>query len=196
MSTEIVKFYGVREMIGYLQNFEPAVYAQLRKDFRRIASPAVSAINSTVPAVSPFAGGSKDGFSGHGGRTAYTGATGSLNITPFQRSRGPGSTTANLVAISATGKNQQYGFNIVDMAGRGSGRGRKPKTETKPYYYKQGIRTHRLNGQGQAMIDKLGGRPSRYFYPAIEKQLPAIRRQVEKTIEDVAAQYNRRIGRM
>lgn len=196
MSTEIVKFYGVREMIGYLQRFEPEVYAKLRKDIRRIASPAVSAINSTVPKVSPFAGGSKDGFSNHGGRTLFTGATGSLNITPFQRSRGPGSTTANLVAISATGKDKQYGFNIVDMAGRGTGRGRNPKSRTKPYYYKDGVRTHRLNGQGQAMIDRLGGRPSRYFYPAIEKQLPDIRRQVEKTVEDVAAQFNRRIGRM
>ena len=196
MSTEIVKFYGVREMIGYLQNFEPAVYAQLRKDFRRIASPAVSAINSTVPPVSPFAGRRKDGFSNHSGRTAYSGATGSLNITPFQRSRGPGSTTANLVAISATGKNGQFGFNIVDMAGRGTGRGRRPKTRTKPYDYKGGTRTHALNGQGRAMIDALGGRPSRYFYPAIESKLPEIRREVAVAVEKVAAEYNRKIGRM
>jgi hypothetical protein len=193
MSSEVVKLYGVRDMLKMLQAVEPATYKQLRADIRNIAKPAVSAVNSTVPAVSPFAGRSKDGFSNHSGRTAYSGATASTSITPAQRSRGLGSTTANLVAITATGKNKQFGFNIVDMAGRGSGRGRKPKTQTKPYPYKGGTRTHRLNGQGQAMIDALPKKPSRYFYPAIENQLPAIRSQVEASIRKVAADFNMKV---
>lgn len=193
MADVAVKFFGVREMLKMLQSVEPATYAQLRKDIRKIAAPAVSAVKSSVPPVSPFAGRREDGFSGHAGRTAYSGVTAGASITPFQRSRAFGSTTANLVAVTATGRNRQYGFNIVDMAGRGTGRGRRPKTVTKPYPYKGGTRAHRLNGQGQAMIDALPKKPSRYFYPAIENQLPAIRGQVELSFRQVAAQFNMKV---
>lgn len=190
---DVVKFYGVREMIKMLQAVEPETYKQLRKDIRRIAAPAVSSVKSSVPPISPFAGRSKDGFSGHSGRTVYSGAIASLSITPAQRSRGFGSTTANLVAITATGRDKQFGFNIVDMAGRGTGRGRRPKTVTKPYSYKGGVRTHRLNGQGQAMIDALPKKPSRFFYPAIERELPAIRAEVARSIREVANTMNAKV---
>jgi hypothetical protein len=194
MADVVVKYEGVSAMIKSLQKLEPETYKQLRKDIRFITAPAVSAVKSAVPLVSPFAGG-KDGFT-HSGRTAWSGASVTTNITPAQRSRAYGSTTSNLVAISATGQNKQFGFNILDMAGRGTGRGRNPKTQTKPYPYKGGTRSHKLNGQGQAMIEALSKRPSRYFYPAIENQLPEIRRRVEAVIDKVAADMNRKIGKM
>jgi hypothetical protein len=195
MADVVVKYVGVNAMIQTLQTLEPETYKQLRKDIRFITAPAVSAVKTNVPTISPFAGRTKDGFT-HGGRTAWSGASVTTNITPAQRSRAYGSTTSNLVAISATGQNKQFGFNILDMAGRGTGRGRNPKSETKPYPYKGGTRSHRLNGQGQAMIDALSKRPSRYFYPAIEDKLPEIRRRVEQVIDKVAADMNRKIGKM
>jgi hypothetical protein len=194
MADVVVKFVGVNAMIQSLQQLEPDTYKQLRKDIRFITAPAVSAVKKNVPTISPFAGG-KDGFT-HTGRTAWSGASVTTNITPAQRSRAYGSTTSNLVAISATGQNKQFGFNILDMAGRGTGRGRNPKTQTKVYAYKGGSRSHRLNGQGQGMIDALNKRPSRYFYPAIEDKLPEIRRRVEAVIDKVAADMNRKIGKM
>lgn len=196
MADVVVKYVGVKEMVQVLQTLEPETYKTLRKNIRQITAPAVSSLKSTIPPVSPFAGRTKDGFSGHSGRTVWTGATIGTNITPAQRSRALGSTTSNLVAISATGRNKAFGFNILDMAGRGSGRGRRPKTETRPYPYKGGTRTHRLNGQGQGMIDALSARPSRFFYPAIERQLPAIRRQVEVAIDEVARNMNAKIGKI
>ena len=195
MADVVVKYVGVNAMIQTLQTLEPETYKQLRKDIRFITAPAVSAVKTNVPTISPFATRTKDGFT-HGGRTAWSGASVTTNITPAQRSRAYGSTTSNLVAISATGQNKQFGFNILDMAGRGTGRGRNPKTETKPYPYKGGTRSHKLNGQGQAMIDALSKKPSRYFYPAIENQLPEIRRRVEQVIDKVAADMNRKIGKM
>jgi hypothetical protein len=195
MADVVVKYVGVNAMIQSLQQLEPETYKQLRKDIRFITAPAVSAVKSNVPTISPFAGRRKDGFT-HSGRTAWSGASVTTNITPAQRSRAYGSTTSNLVAISATGQNKQFGFNILDMAGRGTGRGRNPKSRTRPYEYKGGTRTHRLNGQGQAMIQALNTKPSRYFYPAIENQLPEIRRRVETVIDKVAANMNRKIGKM
>jgi hypothetical protein len=46
------------------------------------------------------------------------------------------------------------------------------------------------------MIEALSKRPSRYFYPAIEDKLPEIRRRVERVIDTVAANMNRKIGKM
>jgi hypothetical protein len=195
MADVVVKYVGVKEMIQTLQTLEPETYKKLRANIRLVTAPAVSAVKSNIPPVSPFAGRRKDGFT-HSGRTAWSGATVGTSITPAQRSRALGSTTSNLVAITATGKGGQFGFNILDMAGRGSGRGRRPKTVTRPYAYKGGTRTHRLNGQGQRMIDALNKRPSRYFYPAIENKLPDIRRGVERVIDQVAADMNRKIGKM
>jgi hypothetical protein len=195
MADVVVKYVGAKELFQSLQTLEPKIYKELRANIRLLTKDAVSAVKRDVPPVSPFAGRRKDGFT-HSGRTAWSGATVTTNITPAQRSRAFGSTTSNLVAISATGRGGQFGFNILDMAGRGSGRGRRPKTVTRPYAYRGGTRTHRLNGQGQGMINALNQRPSRYFYPAIESELPGIRRGVERVIDLVAAEMNRKIGKM
>jgi hypothetical protein len=195
MADVVVKYVGAKELFQSLQTLEPKIYKELRASIRLLTKDAVSAVKSDVPPVSPFAGRRKDGFT-HSGRTAWSGVTVGTSITPAQRSRALGSTTSNLVAITATGNNKQFGFNIIDMAGRGSGRGRNPKTQTKPYPYRGGTRTHRLNGQGQGMIDALNKRPSRYFYPAIENELPKIRKGVEAVIDKVAADMNRKIGKM
>ena len=195
MADVVVKYVGAKELFKALQTLEPKIYKELRANIRSFTKDAVSAVKKDVPSVSPFAGRREDGFT-HSGRTAWSGVTVGTSITPAQRSRALGSTTSNLVAITATGRNGQFGFNIIDMAGRGSGRGRKPKSVTRPYPYKGGTRTHRLNGQGQGMIDALNKRPSRYFYPAIENELPKIRRGVEQAIDKVAADMNRKIGKM
>lgn len=196
-----IKFLGVRETLKVLQEFEPTIYKQLRKDIRRHTAPAISAIKSQVPSVAPLSG-----MNGNG-RTAWSGATATTSITPMQRSRALGSTTANLVAIIGTGANGQYGFNIVDMAGRGTGRGRRPRSITKPYPYKGGSRAHHIDGQGvkapnrnykystqgQALISNLPKKPSRYFYPAIESQLPSIISSVAQSLEDAAKQINKKL---
>jgi hypothetical protein len=200
-TSEPIKFYGVKETLKVLQQIEPEMYKQLRKDIRSITAPAVSSIKSSVPSIAPLSG------MVNAGRTGWSGVNVTTNITPGQRSRAIGSTTANLVAISSTGKNGQYGFNIVDMAGRGSGHGRRPKNQTREYSYKNGNRTHRIDGsgvknpnhnykystQGQALIANLSKQPSRYVYPAIENQLPAIIIQVGNSLQQAANAINRKL---
>lgn len=198
---EPIKFLGVKETLKVLQQVEPEMYKQLRKDIRSITAPAVSRIKATVPSVAPLSG-----MNGNG-RTQWGGVRVTTNITPSQRSRAFGSTTANLVAISSTGPTGAFGFNIADMAGRGSGRGRNPKAVTREYAYKGGSRMHHTDGngikkpnrnykystQGQAMIANLPNKPSRYVYPAIESQLPAIISQVAISLQGAAASINRKL---
>jgi hypothetical protein len=193
VAQEPIKFYGVKETIALMRQVQPEMLKQLRKDIRKIANPAVTAIKSTVPSVSPFAGRSKDGMS-HNGKTAWSGVAVSVSVTPGQRSRGFASTTANLAAIVSTGKNKQFGFNIVDMAGKSN----KVRSggRTRPYQRNGVTRTHALNGQGAGLISNLPKRPSRYVYPAIESKLPAIYSEVASAIEVASQTINGKIRRI
>ncbi len=189
---EPIKFYGVKEAVKILKEFEPDTLKELRSDIRRIASPAVSAIQSSTPVISPFAGHSKDGMS-HNGRTAWSGVRATVSVTPGQRSRAFNSTTANLAAIVSTGRDKQFGFNIVDMAGK-TGKVRR-SGQTREYAYKGGSRSHRLNGQGRGLIEGLPKKPSRYVYPAIESKLPQIYTEVAKSIQAAINVANRKLGK-
>ncbi len=186
-NTEPIKFLGVKETLRTLQQVEPEMYKQLRKDIRSITAPAVSSIKAAVPTVAPLSG------MVHNGRTQWGGVKVATNITPAQRSRAFGSTTANLVAISSTGPTGAFGFNLADMAGRGSGHGRRPKSVTRPYERNGRTTQHRLNGQGQAMIRNLGKQPSRYVYPAIESQLPTIINAVGNSLQQAAESINKKL---
>lgn len=186
-TSEPIKFYGVKETLKVLQQIEPEMYKQLRKDIRSITAPAVSSIKSSVPSIAPLSGMMNNG------RTGWSGVTVTTNITPAQRSRAFGSTTANLVAISSTGRGGQFGFNLADMAGRGSGHGRRPRSTTRVYTRNGTQMQHRLNGQGQAMIRNLAKQPSRYVYPAIEGQLPQIISAVGSSLQDAAIAINRKL---
>lgn len=184
---EVLKFLGMRETILALEQCEPELLKQFRKDVRSITQPAVTAIKTQVPKVAPLSG------MVHSGRTAWNGVTAGTSITPRQRSRAFGSTTSNLVAITATGKGKQFGFNVADMAGRGSGRGRNPKAITRPYVRNGQPMQHRLNGQGQAMIRNLDKQPSRYFYPAIESHFDQIVSNMNVSMFKWAEVMNRKL---
>lgn len=188
---EPVKFYGVKETVKVLREFEPEALKQMRKEIRTIANPAVTAIKAITPAVSPFAGRRVDGMS-HNGRTAWSAVKVTVSITPGQRSRAFGSTTSNLAAILSRGSNNQFGFNIVDMAGKTN----KVRTsgKTREYSYKGGTRSHALNGQGRGLIENLPKKPSRYVYPAIESKMPQIYSGVANAIQNAIDIANRKLG--
>jgi len=190
---EIVKFVGVKETVKLMRQVEPQMLKDMRKGIRQIASPAVSTIKSSSPKVAPMSG-----MAG-AGRTAYTTPKVTLRITPGQKSYGFGSTTSNLVAITATGSGNQYGFDIADMAGRANNPGKY--RQTRPFVDPRTGKTvrRRINGQGANMIRVLqsrSGKPaSRYVYKSIEDKLPAIQREVGNIIERTMDDFTRRINK-
>lgn len=189
---EVVKFYGVKETIALMRKVEPEMLNDMRKSIRQIAQPAVLAIKSGSPKVAPLSG------MAHNGRTAYSTPKVSVNITPAQRSRGFGSTTSNLVAISATGSGKVYGFDIADMAGRANQAGKYSQTRKFVDPRTGNIVRRKINGQGQNLINVLnsrGGPASRYVYKNIEDKLPTIQREVAKVIERTMDSFTRRINK-
>lgn len=187
---DVVKFYGVKETVAQMRKFEPQTLKDLRKNIRQIAQPAVSSIKSTSPSVAPLSG-----MAGLG-RTGYSTPKINLRITPSGKSYGFGSTTANLVAITATGSGNQSGFDIADMAGRANKPGRY--RQTRPFVDPKTGQTvrRRINGQGAHMIRELqsqSGNASRYVYKGIESKLPQIRAEVAKVLERTMDDFTRRL---
>jgi hypothetical protein len=189
---EIVKFYGVKETIKLMREVQPKMLKDLRTSIRQIAQPAVSQIKSASPKVIRLSG-----MTGVG-RTGYTAPKINLRITPSQKSYGFGSTTSNLVAITATGSGSQYGFDIADMAGRANNPGKYRLT--RPFVDPRTGQTVRrkINGQGANMIDVLNsryGKASRFVYQNVENKLPEIQREVAKVIGDTMDSFTRRINK-
>jgi len=190
---EIVKFVGVKETVKLMREVQPKMLKDMRKEIRQIANPAVSAIKSASPKVAPMSG-----MSG-AGRTAYTSPKVTLRITPGQKSFGFGSTTSNLVAITATGSGSQYGFDIADMAGRANNPGKY--RQTRPFVDPRTGQTvrRRINGQGANMIRVLqsrSGKPaSRYVYKSIEDKLPSIQKGVADVIKRTMDDFTKRINK-
>jgi hypothetical protein len=189
---EIVKFHGVKETVKLMRQIEPQMLKDMRKGIRQIANPAVSAIKANSPKVAPMSG-----MAGIG-RTGYTVPKVTLRITPGQKSYGFGSTTSNLVAITATGSGSQYGFDIADMAGRANNPGKY--RQTRPFVDPRTGQTvrRRINGQGANMIKVLqsrSGSASRYVYKGIDDKLPAIQREVANIIGRTMDSFTRRLNK-
>lgn len=188
MADEIVKFYGVKETVALMRQFEPEMLKDLRKNIRQIAQPGVTAIKSGSPTVAPLSG------MVHAGRTAYSRPKVTVQVTPGKSSRF-GSDTSNLVAIKAQGSGNVYGFEISDMAGRANNAGKYPRSRQ---YTKNGRpQRHRLNGQGEAFIRNLNFRysgASRFVYKNLENKLPQIRQQVAIVLNSTIADFNRKLN--
>lgn len=189
---DIVQFYGVKETVKLMRQFEPEMLKDMRKNIRQIVNPAVSAIKATSPKVAPMSG-----MAGNG-RTAYTTPKVTARITPGQRSYGFGSTTSNLVAITATGQGKQVGFDIADMAGRANNDGKYTRTREFIDPRNGDIVRRRINGQGTNMIRVLNARygpASRFVYKNLEDKLPAIREEVAKVIRRTMDDFTRRMNK-
>jgi hypothetical protein len=192
---ESVTLVGVKETLAVLRSVEPESYKQLNKDIESALGPAKSAIKRSIPSVAPLSG-----MMGNG-RTSWSQVSVKTSKSLVAKS---GSKLVQVVAKSTNGA----GFEIADIAGRGSGRGRNPKSVTREYGYKGGTRRHHIDGQGkknpnrvyryatqgQALITNLSGKPSRYVYPSVEQLLPQIQTEVFKSLETAAAVINRKLN--
>jgi len=188
---EIVKFYGVKETIKLMRQFEPEMLKDLRKNIRQIAQPAVSQIKQNTPKVAPLSG------MIHNGRSAWSSPKVTIQVTPSARS-GFGKTTANLVAIKAEGSGKVYGFEISDMAGRANNDGKYKLTRSFVDSRTGQVVRRRINKQGTNMIAVLNARfgpASRFMYKNLEDKLPEIRQEVAQVVEQTMTNFTRKLNK-
>jgi len=184
-----VQLIGVKDTLKELKLVQPEVYKQLIKDIRRIAKPATTKIQSAIPSVAPLSG------MNHNGKSAWSRVKVTTRVTPGARA-GFGSTEARLVQIQTKSVSDHYGVEMADMAGRGSGSGRRPSNLSKSFERNGKTMRYTKNGQGAAMLRNLPGRASRYIYPSAELVSPQIQIEVLKSIDDAALLINRKLDRI
>jgi hypothetical protein len=175
-----------KELFNYLKTFEPKLKKKLLAEARGIAKDPQDVIQNIIPATAPLSGMSMEHNAS--GRTGW-GAVKPANKVDFS-TRTTGSkkyaVTSLFRLIVASPMTA-----IADVAGKGSGVPRN--LMTKPYPYKGGTRSHRVNRQGQNMIKVLRERrKSNFVYPAVESSLPGIERKLKLVIEKYAREINRK----
>jgi hypothetical protein len=199
-----VRITGVKETLQLLDAVQPGSIKELRKDVRRIAEPAVTAIRSNLPVTAPLSGMT------HYGRTRFAGAKVKAELqTRDSRS----SNTSSLVRLSVQSPGDAAGLEIADMAGRKSqgggvqlpyeykgigrrgGSGRQAPTRSRSVVRRGNSApfSYRINGQGKAMIRNLGGQASRYVYPPLTIALFGVRDEMMKTLDSYVGRINQKL---
>ena len=199
-----VRITGVKETLQLLDAVQPGSIKELRKDVRRIAEPAVTAIRSNLPVTAPLSGMT------HYGRTRFAGAKVKAELqTRDSRS----SNTSSLVRLSVQSPGDAAGLEIADMAGRKSqgggvqlpyeykgigrvgGSGRQAPTRSRAVVRRGNAApfSYRINGQGKAMIRNLGGQASRYVYPPLTIALFGVRDEMMKTLDSYVGRINQKL---
>jgi hypothetical protein len=204
VATTKIRIEGVKETLQLLDAVQPGSIRELRKDIKRIAEPAVTAIRANLPRTAPLSG------MNHYGRTRFAGALVKANLDLRAHRL---SNSHSLVRIEVISPGDAVGLEIADMAGRrtmqhgprlpyeykGKGRiggsGRQSPTKSRPVVRRGNSRQfqYRINGQGKAMTDNLGGVPSRYIYPALAGKVDGIAADMLKTLEAYAAKINQKL---
>jgi hypothetical protein len=201
VATTKIRIEGVKETLQLLDAVQPGSIRELRKDIKRIAEPAVTAIKANLPRTAPLSG------MNHYGRTRFAGALVKANLDLRAHRL---SNSHSLVRIEVISPGDAVGLEIADRAGRrtmqhgprlpyeykGRGRiggsGRQSPTKSRPVVRRGNSRQfqYRINGQGKGMTDNIGGVPSRYIYPALAGKVDGIAADMMKTLETYANKIN------
>ena len=197
--------FDAKPVTKAINQIEPGLKREMLKDMKDITKPAITKIRSEIPKTAPFSGISeprtftqmpdrKENNNGDG-RLSWTGGLyknrviAPDNVIPrFSASRSRKYAVTSLFGIWL----RSPGVAMVATAGKGSGR---PKySTTRDYPYKGGTRSHRNNGQGEALIrrvKKVG--LFNFFYKAGEQELPSIEQEVKLVWNKYSSKVSRRL---
>ena len=179
----------LRKLQRVLKDIDPELRKQLLRDAKAVGKEAESIVKPALPTTSPLSF-KRPSQGAYGWNTQERrGKRIAPNKTEVRFRTATGGNTAggttSLVSLRVVAPMTV----IADIAGRSGswvGKGNKGSGYSRPYTDKYGnIRTHKLNGQGQALIEGLGGRGSRYAWPAIESS----KARLEASVRDVVQKY-------
>ena len=212
-----IAFTDWRDLLREINKIEPQYARDLKRNFKKIATPMRFAVSRAIPKTHPTSGvhvrGAKN-VSGFApvvvpGRLSWSANAQNGNIQPRH-------TVIRLTKARSFKKIGQYGqMSIVkvevdnaavvmaDMAGR-SKKWVNKRPMTREYEYsRRGVRVkrkHRINGQGMGMIRALNrgqgilkGDASRWIWPTANKHLPHVRYQINDLIRKANKFINERM---
>ena len=198
--------FDAKPVLKALNQLEPNLRKQMLREMKEITKPAVNEIKSVIPSTAPFSGlsvsrvsTSTDGrnFNNNGsGRLSWTGGKyknkviAPDNVIPrFSSGRSRRSAVTSLFGIWL----RSPGVAMVATAGKGTGRAKY--ATTREYPYKGGVRRHRNNGQGEALIRKVKSTGLyNFFFKAGEASIPGMESEVKLVWEKYSKTVSRRLG--
>ena len=201
MAEEVV--FNVRKITKALNELEPGLKKEMVSKFKEIARPMANDISSEIKKITPLSGfSSTSSVDSRGWQNSNTqgrmswenGVYKKTRISPentlirYRQNRSRRAKITSLVSIWV--RNPMAA--IVGVAGKGSGVPRKPVTSE--YAYKGGKRSHRINGQGQALISQVRSQGwFNYFYKSAQSKMPDTERQVKLVWEKYSSKVSRRL---
>lgn len=187
----------IRNLQRALKAIDPKLRTQLLREAKEPAKPIQSAVKSAIPSTAPLSGMNNAGrLNWQQSVNAKGKVIRAKDVSINFRTASSGkSLTTTLVRVKVASP----AVVMADMAGKSGrfeGKGYKGTGRTREYNWKDTTRSHRVDGQGlkkpnrvykfrtpgEAMIAGLGGRGSRFVWPAAERGLPGARREVEQVI--------------
>lgn len=166
----------VRAMNKTLRNMEGNLLKQMRSEIRAIAKPVNDQIKINIPAEPPMRGMAKGN-----GRLVWFGSKKPKSTTISSAIKASGrSLTTPLVKITLN----SAAVSMADMAGRvNRTRGVSRSYQIRLRDGSVVTRKHKVTTQGKQMIANLGGKASRYGWPALENRVDAVAREIDRVIE-------------
>lgn len=197
-----IKFSDVKAIKAELLVFDINLRKMLLANARKIAKPTVDDIRRTIPKSAPLPK-PKHG----GGMTTRIGRLSWGMKIPAKstlvQARNPKVRTLKHFGEISLARIivRSPGTVLADMAGKTGNYDKYPRTRKYPYTFTNprtgqqhvGMRSHKNNGQGRALVSKLGGKPSRYVYKAADATLPAVRAEMAKVITKYANLVSKKI---
>jgi hypothetical protein len=181
-------------MARELNKLDNELLREINKQYKQIAKGPQSEIKKAIPRAAPLRGMRKAVIPG---RTTWG------NVKPARsvliRARRPKKLDARIAVPIVQLVVQSPATIIADMAGRGNSTGAQKVTPIYPYSRAlSGYRSHRINGQGQAMINELDGwksGASRMVYPAVEDSMDEVRSEMEDVISSAIVKVQKELDR-
>lgn len=187
----------IRELQKRLKSIDPKLRTELLRNAKKPAEAIVSQVKPAINAVTPLSGMTRGRLNWNASVDAK-GKTHKKDDVKIQfRTRSTGkSNTTSLVRVRVGSP----AVVMADMAGKSGtyvNKGYRGTGYTREYNYRlrngeTTTRRHKVNGQGEKMIQNLGGKASRYIWPAAERSIPAVRAQVEAVLRNAFDQINRK----
>jgi len=189
----------IRQLQRQLKEIEPKLRTQFVRDIKAIGKEPNQAIREAIPSTSPLSGLDPNGRGANAkiqwGKVAKGAKSGGARSTTirFRTQAGGKSLTTTLLAIRVN----SAASSIADMAGRSGrsiGAGYRNSGFSKPMRrtYADGsqsleFRRQATRKQGDAFVrnlnSRIGNRPSRMAWKAVEKSLPRLSRDVQFVID-------------
>jgi len=180
----------IRQLQKRLKALDPKLRTALLRDAKATAKPIQQAVKSRLGAVTPPSGMTRGRLTWNSSVDGKGRVHTADDVKIEFRTKSSGFTkTTSLVRVRAASP----AVSMADMAGRSGSyfdAGYKGSGYTRSYKYKNGMRRHRVNGQGRALVRVLGGAASRFVYPAAEAALPKAKREVEQVLSKYARLVN------